>query len=112
MLPTIHADATHSFRRRAPSHPSGNRDVRDGLMAARMLDKDRLGHLLQQSAQGMRCFGAEVDPKPQMGSQINGLLERLVEPNRRDSGMTNRIESHSQYSLQDKGVSVLLRRDY
>ena len=81
-------------------------------MAARMLDKDRLGHLLQQSAQGMRCFGAEVDPKPQMGSQINGLLERLVEPNRRDSEMTNRIESHSQYSLQDKGVSVLLRRDY
>lgn len=76
MLPTIRADATHSFRKRAPSNPSGNWDVRDGLMAARMLDKERLGHLLQQSAQGMKCLGAEVDPKPEMEPQIKARSSR------------------------------------
>jgi hypothetical protein len=90
MLPTLHADTTYPFRRRAPSQPPGNRGPRDGLIAAGMLDKDRLSHLLRLSAQGLKCFGAEVDPKPEMRLQINALLEKLVEPNRRDSGMMNR----------------------
>ena len=112
MLPTLHADTTYPFRRRVPSQPPGNRGPRDGLIAAGMLDKDRLSHLLRLSAQGLKCFGAEVDPKPEMRPHINALLEKLIEPNRRDSEMVNRMEDRSQQSLQETGVSVLLRRDY
>src|SRR4030042_1527220 len=112
MLPTIHADATHSFRRRASSRPPGDRGLRDGLAGAGMLDKDHLGRQLRLSAEGLKCFGAEVDPKPEMAPQINALLGRLVEPNRRDSETSNRMDSSSQSSLPEHGVSVLLRQDY
>src|SRR4030042_5326401 len=98
MLPTIHADATHSFRRRASSRPPGDRGLRDGLAGAGMLDKDHLGRQLRLSAQGLKCFGAEVDPKPEMAPQITALLERLVAPNRRGSETANRMGRSRQYS--------------